>query len=257
MKTAIATLSVVGALLLCHRAGAAEPLEIHRSSFSSGGVKIAYVEAGAGPPVVLVHGLYSSAQMNWFMPGIFQTLAEHDHVVALDLRGHGDSDKPADDASYGQPMVEDIVALMDHLHIAKAHVVGYSLGGIIVMKLMIDHPDRVISGTLGGMGWLREGSFEQKIFEVMGDRALAGTPPACVHGIARLAVTRDQVMQIKVPVEILVGDHDPCRQMYVEPLRPLRTDWPVVVIDGAGHLTCVIKEQFKSGLVAWIAKNSN
>src|SRR5438105_4735903 len=114
--------------------------DIARSSFDSAGVKIAYIESGKGEDVILVHGLYSSAQMNWVMPGIFKRLAEKYRVVALDLRGHGDSDKPDAEDAYGQPMVDDITRLMDHLKIQKAHIVGYSLGGIIVMKFVVDHP---------------------------------------------------------------------------------------------------------------------
>jgi pimeloyl-ACP methyl ester carboxylesterase len=160
---------LVAWLWLAVPALAAEKVETQAGSFDSAGVKIAYLEAGQGTTVILVHGLYSSAGINWVMPGTFKMLAEHYHVIAPDLRGHGKSDKPAGEADYGPPMVEDIVRLMDHLKIAKAHVVGYSLGGILVVKFMIDHPDRVLSGTLGGMGWLRPGSFEQKIFESMGN----------------------------------------------------------------------------------------
>jgi pimeloyl-ACP methyl ester carboxylesterase len=234
----------------------AEDSAIHSSSFDSAGVKIVYFEAGTGEPVVLVHGLYSSAKMNWIMPGTFKLLAAHYHVIAFDLRGHGESDKPTADAAYGQPMVDDITRLMDHLSIPKAHIVGYSLGGIIVMKFMIDHPDRVISGTLGGMGWLKEGSFEQRICEQMGNRAASTTPPACVHSIAKLAVNEQQVKSIKAPVEMIVGDHDPCRQMYVEPAKAIRPDWPVIIIDGAGHMSCIVKEPFKKAVVDWIDKNA-
>lgn len=77
-----------------------------------------------------------------------------------------------------------------------------------------------------------------------------------MHGIARLAVTQDQIKQVKIPLEMLVGDHDPCKRMYVEPLAAVRADWPVVVIDNAGHLTCIAKEQFQSELAKWLAKNA-
>jgi hypothetical protein len=225
-------------------------------SFDSKGVKIAYAEAGdvAGrEAVVMVHGLYSSEKMNWEMPGIFAEVAKKYHVVALDLRGHGESDKPTDEAAYGEPMVEDVVQLMDHLKIQKAHVVGYSLGGIIVMRFMVEHPERVIDGTLGGMGWLKEGSVFQAAFERMSGGA-GKTPPACVHGIGKLAVTEKEVMGVTVPVKIFVGDRDPCRRMYVEPLEKIRADWKVEVIDGAGHLNCIVKEQFKEGVVKWIGE---
>jgi len=127
------------------------------SSFDSNGVKIAYMMAGKGEPVILVHGAYSDAELNWQRPGTFDLLARHNEVIALDLRGFGKSDKPTGDADYGQPMVEDIARLMDHLQIQKAHIIGYSIGGIIAMKFVVDHPDRVRSAALGGIAWLREG----------------------------------------------------------------------------------------------------
>ena len=216
-------------------------------SFDSDGVKIAYVTAGDGDPVILVHGLYSSAAMNWELPGTFDMLAKHYHVIALDLRGHGQSDKPTDEAAYGQPMVDDILRLMDHLNIPKAQIVGYSLGGIIVVKFVIDHPDRVKAATLGGMGWLRQGSVFQEAFTRMGGKG--ATPPACAHGIAKLAVTEEQIKSINVPLNILVGDHDPCRVMYVEPLEKIRPDFPVTLIANAGHINCIVKPQFKEELL--------
>jgi pimeloyl-ACP methyl ester carboxylesterase len=248
-------LGLTVALLTPHWLWAAD-VKIQSSNFDSAGVKIVYFEGGLGSPVILIHGLYSSATMNWIMPGIFQMLAQNHHVIALDLRGHGASDKPQDDASYGQPMVDDVTRLMDHLNIQKAQIVGYSLGGIIVGKFMVDHPERVIAGSLGGMGWLRDGSFEQRVFEGLNGQKTSSTPPACVHGIARLAITEQQIKSINVPVEIEVGDHDPCRRMYVDPLRAVRLDWPVVVIENAGHISCVTKEQYKDELKTWVEKNT-
>lgn len=234
------------ALMLCSKTRGADS-DKQSGTFDSAGVKIAYVEAGKGQAVILVHGLYSSAMMNWELPGTFDVLAKHYHVVALDLRGHGNSDKPTADDAYGQPMVDDITRLMDHLKIGKAHIAGYSLGGIIVMKFMIDHPNRVLSGTLGGMGWLREGSVFQAAFGKMG--GLGSTPPACARGIGKLAVSEEQVKAVKAPVEIIVGDRDPCRKMYVEPLEKIRPDWPVTIIQGAGHISCVAKPEFKAALL--------
>jgi pimeloyl-ACP methyl ester carboxylesterase len=241
----------------CLAAGAAEAAGpgMHRDRFDSAGVPISWVEAGEGEPVLLVHGLYSNAELNWVLPGTFAMLAEHHRVIAPDLRGHGRSGKPTGERAYGAPMVEDLVRLMDHLHVARAHVVGYSLGGVVVMKLLVDHPDRVLSATLGGMGWLRDGSFEQALFGRMGRRLGRRTPPACVHGIARLAVGEAELRRVTVPVEVVVGDRDPCRRLYVEPLRRLRPDWPVVVVRHAGHLDCVVKAQFRHDLARWLATN--
>src|SRR5262245_25453173 len=124
-------------------------------TFDAKGVKIRYVTQGSGEPVVLIHGLHSSAAGNWQFPGIFTTLAKDHQVIALDLPGHGGSDKPDDVAAYGVQMAEDVVLLMDHLKVPKAHVIGYSLGGMITVKLLTLHPDRVLSAVVGGMGWVR------------------------------------------------------------------------------------------------------
>ena len=78
-------------------------------------------------------------------------------MIALDLPGHGGSDKPEKPEAYGPQMAEDVVLLMDHLKIKKAHIVGYSLGGMITVKLLTLHPDRVLSATVGGMGWVQDG----------------------------------------------------------------------------------------------------
>src|ERR1044071_7278364 len=135
------------------------------AEFDSGGVKIHYVVEGQGDPVILIHGLYSSAMMNWSAPGITAELAKHFRVVALDCRGHGQSGKPQAEGAYGTNMVEDVVRLMDHLKIPKARVVGYSMGGMIGMKLTVMHPERVSQLVLGGMGWHKTGAPMNRYWE--------------------------------------------------------------------------------------------
>jgi pimeloyl-ACP methyl ester carboxylesterase len=224
--------------------------------FDSDGVQIHYLIAGQGEPVVLIHGLNASAEMNWNLPGVVAELAKDHQVVALDLRGHGQSDKPQGDDAYGLPVVEDVVRLLDHLQIKRAHIVGYSLGGMVSMKLLVTHPDRVICGTLGGMGWLREGSGLQQFFERVPGREGTRTPAEFIHGIGKLAVTKDEVLAIRVPVKVIVGDRDPVQRLYVAPLKEVRSDWPVVEIPDAGHIRCVAKPQFREEIATWIRKNS-
>jgi pimeloyl-ACP methyl ester carboxylesterase len=221
--------------------------------FLSNGVKIHYECAEKGEPVILVHGLYSSAKMNWDLPGITAALAKHYRVIALDNRGHGQSDKPEAEDQYGTQMVEDIVRLMDHLNIHQARLVGYSMGGMIVMKALTLHPDRFTSAVLGGMGWLKEGSPLQRFWEVAGGRNGGKVPPACLHGLAKLAVTQEQVKAVRMPVTVIAGERDPCRRMYVEPLTKVRPEWPVRVIAGAGHLNCIAKPDFLAQLEAALA----
>jgi pimeloyl-ACP methyl ester carboxylesterase len=111
--------------------------------FDSNGVRIRYVDQGSGPPVVLIHGFSGSLDTGWVETGVLPNLATDYRVIALDCRGHGKSDKPHDPQSYGLQMSEDVVRLLDHLNISRAHIVGHSMGAGIVAKLLITHPDRV------------------------------------------------------------------------------------------------------------------
>ena len=219
-------------------------------------VKIHYEVRGKGEPVILVHGLGSSARMNWEMPGAMAELAKHYQVIAFDNRGHGQSAKPQAEDQYGLQMVEDVVRLMDRLNLPKAHVVGYSLGGMIALKLLTLHPDRVRSAVLGGMGWLRTDTPLQHFWEAMQGRAVSQVPAACLHSIAKLAVTEAELKAVGVPVTIIVGERDICRRLYVEPLAKVRPDWPVHVIKDAGHINCVMKPEFKARLAAALDKGA-
>src|SRR5262249_189666 len=116
-----------------------------------------------------------------------KALAKDYRVIAPDLRGHGKSDKPTGDKQYGIEMVEDLVRLLDHLKIKKAHAVGYSMGALITGKLLATHPDRPLSATLVGAGAITEGvklaAFVDKLAESlekgkgMGPLLIALTPP--------------------------------------------------------------------------------
>ena len=115
----------------------------------SDGVKIHYYVMGKGTPVILIHGYTGTAWGNWFSNGIAQALAKNHMVVALDCRNHGKSDKPV---ANGPGKAEDVVELMDHLKIKKAHIHGYSMGGGITGRLLTMIPDRIITAAFGGSG---------------------------------------------------------------------------------------------------------
>ena len=115
--------------------------------FSSNGVKIRYIVVGKGKPVILVHGFAGNLDV-W--ESLIADLSKDHEAIALDCRGHGKSDKPHEPEQYGIEMVNDITGLMDHLQISKAHVIGYSMGGAIVMKMLVEHPDRFLTAVIGG-----------------------------------------------------------------------------------------------------------
>lgn len=204
--------------------------------FDSAGVRIAFIdqppEEGAGDPIVLVHGFASSHAVNWVNTLWVKTLNRAGfRVVALDNRGHGQSDKPHDPADYSSDiMAEDVRRLMDHLGIERAEVMGYSMGARITAHLALAHPHRVRSALLGGLGiHLVEGvglplgiadameapSVEtltnpmQRMFRAFAEqtgsdlKALA----ACIRG-SRQTLTREQVGAIRLPVLVSVGTKD-------------------------------------------------
>jgi pimeloyl-ACP methyl ester carboxylesterase len=127
--------------------------------FSSNGVKIRYIVAGKGEPVILVHGFAGNLDM--WRP-LIADLANDYEVIAFDCRGHGKSDKPYEPEQYGIEMVNDIVRLMDHLQIKKAQIMGYSMGGFIVVKMLVEHPDRFLTALIGGSKGLKAEDLQEQ-----------------------------------------------------------------------------------------------
>jgi len=201
-------------------------------TFDSGGVRIAFLDEGVGAPILLIHGFASSMRFNWIDPGWVSLLARNGfRVVALDNRGHGDSEKLYDVAAYGAPlMAEDARRLLDHLGIERADVMGYSMGARITAFLALAHPARVRSAIFGGLGgnMLRPMQGTDKIaqaleaasiddvadayartFRAFADRtgsdrkALA----ACIRS-AREPLTVEMVARIACPVLVATGTED-------------------------------------------------
>src|SRR6476659_8419413 len=123
-------------------------------SFHNGALEIAYLDEGEGEPIVLVHGFASSKNVNWVYPTWVSELKRAGRrVIALDNRGHGESAKLYDSAQYEIAiMASDTIALMDHLAIPQADIMGYSLGSRITALLARSEPQRLRSAILGGIG---------------------------------------------------------------------------------------------------------
>jgi len=261
-------------------------------SFDSAGVKIHYTVEGKGEPVILIHGYAASIAANWGQPGVIKGLADSYEVIAIDNRGHGQSDKPHDAASYGPKMVDDVVRLMDHLKIKKAHIVGYSMGGFITEAMLTEHPNRMLTATLGGAGWsdpkdqtqanlLNQlaDSLEQgkgigpliialnpvgappptpQAVEMTNKMFLAANDPLALAAVARAHMPQPSEAKIranKVPTLALIGELDPLKAG-VDQLKTMMPKLTVVVIPGANHLTAFATPLFLSSLRSFLAEHS-
>ncbi len=217
-------------------------------TFDSNGTRIAYRIDGEGDPVILIHGYTASGALNWRMPGIVKLLQNDYRVIVPDVRGHGKTG-PAADGKYGMESLQDIIRLMDHLDIEKAHIVGYSMGGMMTIKLALDHPSRVKSAVVGGMGWVEPGS--------MGERGelYADVSPVLARvydGFMEYETTADEMKAISVPFVVIVGMNDPGQLRRVDRWKTIQPDLPVVYIKDAQHNSCVFRPDFKKALKAFL-----
>ncbi|HET7239869.1 MAG TPA: alpha/beta hydrolase [Gemmatimonadales bacterium] len=105
------------------------------------GVRLRYAEQGdpRGPAVVLLHG-YSDSWFSWSR--VLPLIPSRYHVIALDQRGHGDSDKPEDGYAM-HDFAGDVLALMDTLHFERATIVGHSMGSFVAQRIAVTAPSRV------------------------------------------------------------------------------------------------------------------
>src|SRR5277367_3283860 len=201
-------------------------------SFKNGAVEIAYLDEGEGEPILLVHGFASTKNVNWVYPAWVSELKKYGYrVIALDNRGHGDSSKLYEPTQYSIPiMAGDVVALMDHLDITRADVMGYSLGGRMTAWLGLNAPERLRSAILGGIGIamiegggpgenvalaLEAPSLDDvtdpagRTFRAFADQTRSDrlALAACLRG-SRGLMAREEAAKISVPVLIAVGTID-------------------------------------------------
>ncbi|MBB6466618.1 pimeloyl-ACP methyl ester carboxylesterase [Aminobacter lissarensis] len=249
--------------------------------FSHEGFDLAFLDlppvgAGSGEPVLMIHGFASSHFVNWVSPGWFKTLTEAGYrAIAFDHRGHGGSTKSYNEADYTpSKMAGDAVALLDHLGIERAHVMGYSMGARVSAFMALEAPERLATLVFGGLGigmvdgvgdWdpiaaalLAEDPAvitqpRAKMFRAFADqtrsdrRALA----ACIS-TSRELVTDNDVRRIMQPVLVAVGTKDDIAGSPHE-LARLLPHGESFDIEGRDHMLAVGDRTFKKRMLAFLA----
>jgi pimeloyl-ACP methyl ester carboxylesterase len=116
------------------------------------GTRFHYLEMGTGTPVILIHGSGGTAA-NWMANGLGPSLAKTNRVIAIDMRGHGQTVGPDGKRQRRTPNMDlDVLAFMDAMKIQRAHIGGFSMGGSITSQLMARAPERFITAHFGGSG---------------------------------------------------------------------------------------------------------
>lgn len=249
--------------------------------FVSGDVSIRYKDLGDGPAVMLVHGFTGSCE-HWTT--LQDELASSHRVVAIDCRGHGQSDKPD---VYGLAMVHDLVHLMDHLEIARATLIGYSMGAEIILRTAVEYPHRVDAMVAGGSGWsgpndeanylsLAEalestGSFGPMLANAWPEGQTPSTEEiaavdALLEGndtdaLAKVAASMGEIINlteaavraISVPTLAITGEFDPERGN-LEKLQGFVHDLELMVIPGADHMGALLHSDFAKSVKRFLMR---
>jgi len=245
--------------------------------FAHEDVEIAFLDEGEGEPIVLIHGFASNKEVNWVAPGWVTTLARAGRrVIALDNRGHGQSTKLYEPAAYHSAiMAQDVRALLDHLALPRADVMGYSMGARIAAFLALADPQRVRAAVLGGLGiHLVEGvglpetialaleaptraevtdptgfMFRSFAEQTKSDlRALA----ACMRG-SRQTLSAAEAGRITAPLLVAVGSKDRIAGS-PQALAALIPGARALEIPGRDHMLAVGDRAFKQGVLEFLAQ---
>ncbi|OLP55296.1 alpha/beta hydrolase [Rhizobium rhizosphaerae] len=250
-------------------------------TFRHDGLDLSFFDKGdpAGPPVLLIHGFASSALVNWVFPGWLKTLGDAGYrVIALDNRGHGRSAKPHDPALYHPPaMAADARALLDHLGITSATLMGYSMGARISAFLARETPERVRALVLGGLGigmvegvgdWdpiadallapsLEEVSHERgRMFRAFADQTKSDRQAlaACIS-TSRDLLSVEDMGRIAAPTLVAVGTRDDIGGS-PQALAALMPNATALDIPNRDHMLAVGDRVFKAAVLAFLEQHA-
>lgn len=248
---------------------------------AANGTEIFFTDQGAGDGVVLVHGFAASVQENWVKAGWVSMLTRANRrVIAIDLRGHGESAKSHEPRSYSlELMAADVVAVVEHLKVKKPDLIGFSLGARVVLEVLRQRPERFLLGVLCGVGdKLLEPrqerdpealakAMECASVEDVGDdlakrfRMFAEGQGQDLKALAAVARglnlsgkgwTREALAQIKNEMLIVAGSGDDLAGS----APSLAANFPNAKgkqIPGCGHMDCLTQPMFKAAVMDFLA----
>src|SRR5437588_3101073 len=242
-------------------------------SLDSNGVRIHYELAGPddGVPTLLLHGFASDAQLNWGGTRWIETLTGAGRlVVAPDLRGHGQSDKPHEASAYHEDaMAGDAARLLEHLGIKEADVVGYSMGARLSLRLAAGSSERLGRVVLGGLG--TQGAVQQAesiAARLRGERGpgdpvadtfyqFAGSRPVndlealacCIVGLSESPPV--DARDLRVPVLLVNGAQDVLAGGGRE-LAARLPDGRFLELPGRDHLSAVPDRRFRDAALSFL-----
>jgi pimeloyl-ACP methyl ester carboxylesterase len=246
--------------------------------FQHDGFDLAFIDQGAGEPVLLIHGFASSYGVNWVTPGWVKTLTEAGYrAIAFDNRGHGASSKSYEPEDYrAQKMAGDAAALLDHLGIPRAHVMGYSMGARIAAFMALDYPEKVATLILGGLG---EGMVKGVgDWDPIADALLADDPASISHPRGRMFRTfadqtksdrralaaciqtsrdligADEIAGIYQPTLVAVGTTDDIAGSPTK-LAALMPHGEAFAIEGRDHMLSVGDRTFKKRVLEFLREH--
>ena len=246
--------------------------------FSHEGFDLAFLDRGAGDPVLLIHGFASTHHVNWVAPGWVKTLTDAGYrTIAIDNRGHGASTKSYEPADYTpSKMAGDAAALLHHLGIERAHVMGYSMGARIAAFLALEEPAMVATLVFGGLG----GGMVDGVgdWDPIAEALLADDPAAIAHPrgrtfrafadqtrsdrralaacimTSRQELTEADLHRIFQPTLVAVGTKDDIGGS-PDTLADLMPNAEAFAIEGRDHMLAVGDRSFKARVLDFLEKH--
>ena len=246
-----------------------------------GGAPIAYEDQGDGDAVVLVHGFAASMKENWERSGWISMLVRaRRRVVALDLRGHGQSAKFYEPSAYSfDVFAKDVVTLVEHLQLKKPDLIGFSLGARVVLQCLLSRPEKFLLGVLCGVGELLLDPKSDRDPEGFAKAMEAPSADGISDDMARrfrlfaegqgqdlralAAVSRGlnahprlwtaaELGTIKHETLVVAGNGDDLAGA-PEPLARAFANAKAVRVPGCGHMDCLIQPMFKGAVMDFLA----